>query len=69
MRVVFLVRAADVIACPSVTPLNMNTSERPVQKSPLATNNLLEDTDGLRRPPHLRGATQSISVLEQIIGC
>ena len=31
----------------------------PVRKSPLATNNLLEDTDGLI----LRGATQSISAL------
>ena len=27
--------------------------ERPVRKSPLATKNLLEDTDGLRRPPLL----------------
>ena len=36
------------------------------RKSPLATKNLLEDTDGLRRPPFypfLRGATQSISAL------
>lgn len=34
-------------------------------KSPLATKNLLEDTDGLRRPPLLLlgGATQSISAL------
>ena len=28
-----------------------------------------EITDGLRRPPLKRGATQSISVLEQILGC
>ena len=34
-----------------------------VRKSPFATKNLLEDTDGLRRPPLLRGATQSISAL------
>ena len=26
-------------------------TKRPVRKSPLATKNLLEDTDGLRRPP------------------
>ena len=32
------------------------------RKSPLVTKNLLEDTDGLRRPLE-RGATQSISVL------
>ena len=30
---------------------------------PLATKNLLEDTDGLRRPPLGGGATQSISAL------
>ena len=28
-----------------------------------------EVTDGLRRPPPSKGATQSISDLEQIIGC
>ena len=33
------------------------------QTSCLATKNLLEVTDGLRRPPLLRGATQSISAL------
>ena len=33
------------------------------RKSPLATENLLEDTDGLRRPPLEGGATQSISDL------
>ena len=35
------------------------------KQPPLATNNLLEVTDGLRRPPRplLRGATQSISDL------
>ena len=35
----------------------------PVRNSPLATKNPLEGTDGLRRPPLLRGATQSISDL------
>ena len=33
------------------------------RKSPLATKNLLEGSDGLRRPPSLRRATQSISDL------
>ena len=33
------------------------------QKSPLATENLLEDTDGLPPPPLEGGATQSISAL------
>ena len=30
---------------------DVNVACRPVRKSPLATKNLLEDTDGLRRPP------------------
>ena len=30
---------------------NLVKKARPVRKSPLATKNLLEDTDGLRRPP------------------
>ena len=41
-------------------------SRKSKQTNPLATKILLEDTDGLRRPPFypfLRGATQSISVL------
>ena len=33
------------------------------RKSPLATKTLLEDTDGLRRPPLEGAATQSISAL------
>ena len=37
--------------------------KNPPSNHPLATKNLLEDTDGLRRPPYRRGATQSISAL------
>ena len=43
---------------------NGSTTEpmfRPVRKSPLATKNLLEDTDGLRRPP-LEGGRRNPSV-------
>ena len=39
----------DAIA--SVLFGDVSPSGRPVRKSPLATKNLLEDTDGLRRPP------------------
>ena len=40
--------APNMVAC-----WNVDTGKacRPVRKSPLATKNLLEDTDGLRRPP------------------
>ena len=41
----------------------MGCRNLPVRKSPLATKNPLEDTDGLRRPLLKGGATQSISDL------
>ena len=43
---------------------NYGNSQHAGRKPPLATKNLLEDTDGLCRPPLLlTGATQSISDL------
>ena len=53
------VRTLSPISCKTTA----NGNKRPVEEGNLPTEIQLEDTDGLRRPPLLRGATQSIGDL------